>query len=567
MVVPGQQQGALSQAPPAAVAATVATAKNNSSPDFRNNHYDPDHPRSSKRRCSYNNHLGTTTNTADSDNDCYDDVMGANTPPLRNDWFQESLVIGSQHNTAATQQQHHHHHHQQALLSAGLSSEVEALEHQLAQVKRRFEPAADRCVQAVCNNGNTFTTPTPSQEFEQARRACNPYEALGETRPGGLNHGLFLNRSAIKLANIDAILDFSLVSSEHFYFADLCAAPGGFSEYLLRRYCHSLQQQQQQSNINHSTGGCCRGFGMSLVGNNDQGHGTPWKLSQGPLMMGGHGNHGGVYYHICHGEDGTGDIFQWHNVQALQREIAAQQMAHKVRGKVALVTADGGVDAQRNCERQDAQTQKLVVCQVAAALSILQGGGRFIIKLFGCQTTPILKAVMQELYNCFDTLQFLKPISSRPASAERYLVCTGFQGMTCSSSIMSDPQHHVFYGPKWINEILLAGQGLQIDSTLQAFLARVDRDMLKLNLKACFAVLSKMESKAMRLSNGNSNFMMTTGDIDNGDAMMKLEEDDNDNSASDEQWIQQGFQNYQHHRSRTTGKLDVEHYRIGWRLF
>jgi hypothetical protein len=40
-----------------------------------------------------------------------------------------------------------------------------------------------------------------------------------------------------------------------------------------------------------------------------------------------------------------------------------------------------------------------------------------------------------------------------------------------------------------------------------------------------------------------------------------MEEEDGD----DEEWIQQGYQNY-HKRSKAS-KLDVEHYRISWRLF
>lgn len=70
------------------------------------------------------------------------------------------------------------------------------------------------------------------------------FEILGEgKRHHGLNQRMFMNRSAIKLANVDALLDFRLTvqpmtqSNETFGFVDLCGAPGGFSEYIMYRCC------------------------------------------------------------------------------------------------------------------------------------------------------------------------------------------------------------------------------------------------------------------------------------------------------------------------------------------
>lgn len=121
------------------------------------------------------------------------------------------------------------------------------LHEQLSSVKRDFDDI-------------------PAAVFKRARSACNPAEALGR--------GSFLNRSAMKLANIDAIFDGlltlpwvgsneqgmgeedkpvvldggrhddplelkkpppSLLVAPPLLFADLCGGPGGFSEYLLRR--------------------------------------------------------------------------------------------------------------------------------------------------------------------------------------------------------------------------------------------------------------------------------------------------------------------------------------------
>lgn len=54
---------------------------------------------------------------------------------------------------------------------------------------------------------------------------------------GGVTRGLYLNRAAIKLANIDHV--FQLIVCDNgrlFRFVDICAGPGGFTEYILSRH-------------------------------------------------------------------------------------------------------------------------------------------------------------------------------------------------------------------------------------------------------------------------------------------------------------------------------------------
>ena len=65
----------------------------------------------------------------------------------------------------------------------------------------------------------------PSSEFCRTRSALNRFESLGRH--------IFMNRSAMKLANMDHILDGALGASASF--VDICGGPGGFSEYLTWR--------------------------------------------------------------------------------------------------------------------------------------------------------------------------------------------------------------------------------------------------------------------------------------------------------------------------------------------
>ncbi|KAJ1563984.1 FtsJ methyltransferase domain-containing protein 2, partial [Cladochytrium tenue] len=95
--------------------------------------------------------------------------------------------------------------------------------------------------------------------FRRARSLANPYEATGRA--------CFLNRSAVKMANLDALADLvprlrpmdrdwgAASGGRQIRFVDVCSGPGGFSEYVLWR-CRER-------------GVDCRGWGMTLKGEQD----------------------------------------------------------------------------------------------------------------------------------------------------------------------------------------------------------------------------------------------------------------------------------------------------------
>nr|CAD7193950.1 unnamed protein product [Timema douglasi] len=107
----------------------------------------------------------------------------------------------------------------------------------------------------VISGKNVFDQLDP-HEMMKARTRSNPFETI--------RGGIFLNRAAMKMANMDKVFDFmftkpvdemgeSLVApGELLYFADVCAGPGGFSEYVLWR-----------------CGWQAKGFGFTLRAQND----------------------------------------------------------------------------------------------------------------------------------------------------------------------------------------------------------------------------------------------------------------------------------------------------------
>nr|KAG5714393.1 hypothetical protein BaRGS_006839 [Batillaria attramentaria] len=154
-------------------------------------------------------------------------------------------------------------------------------------------------------------------------------------------------------------------SNELLYFADICAGPGGFSEYVLWR-----------------RKGECKGFGMTLKGQND------FKLEDffaGPSeMFEPHYGVGGLH--------GDGDIFRPDNQEAFINFVRRNSDGKGVH----FVMADGGFSVEGQENIQEILSKQLV-------------GLVYLMRLI------------------FDSVCIFKPVTSRPANSERYIVCKGLR--------------------------------------------------------------------------------------------------------------------------------------------
>jgi 23S rRNA U2552 (ribose-2'-O)-methylase RlmE/FtsJ len=502
----------------------------------------------------------------------------------------------------------------------------QAMHEELNELKRELMPTAEACAEAAqfLTSGGGMGMPMPpsnnkhskkkssnttsaSQLFVQARRQGNPFECLGEGNHThgqglGLNHRLFVNRSAIKLANMDAMLGFTLLDSgkggfgdstdtdtttddtDVFTFCDLCGAPGGFSEYLFYRAMnpvmgrHKGEEERKQRKLKH-----IKGYGMSLKGKNDNGKGTKWQMAHLSDFYDNNNNNNthdedndnahapSCEFKVCHGQDKTGDIYNWDNVECLKQMIADDVNVnvdtvidnHDIdhSGLVHLVVADGGFDAQRDCDDQEGITFELVACQIAAGLCVLKPGGTLIIKIFGTASSHMHKLLLGSngdntsntisnisISQNFDQWTIVKPVASRPASAERYLICRGFRGIGIGSGNCHDEHESSISNStrikQWRDKLVAAhkksdshkqqsGSSTSVDRDRQdldlhqssrdqldlidldiigtTYLNQSERAMVALNTKACHAILSTMEAPAFVLkaiatsSSGNGN--------------------------------------------------------------
>ncbi|CAN0190051.1 unnamed protein product [Ectocarpus sp. 6 AP-2014] len=124
---------------------------------------------------------------------------------------------------------------------------------------------------------------------------------------------------------------------------------------------------------------------------------------------------------IDYGPNGTGDLTDEANIQGFVEAIGTS-----TTGKyLDLVVADGGFGTARDTLQQERLLSPLVHAEALTALLLLREEGSFVCKLFECWTESTA-ALLYLLHRKFRRIAIVKPIASRPASGERYLVCTGF---------------------------------------------------------------------------------------------------------------------------------------------
>ncbi|XP_063992991.1 cap-specific mRNA (nucleoside-2'-O-)-methyltransferase 1-like [Diachasmimorpha longicaudata] len=248
------------------------------------------------------------------------------------------------------------------------------------------------------------------REMQRARTRSNPFETIRGV--------FFLNRAAVKMANIDRACNFMFTNPrtanphEILYFADVCAGPGGFSEYVLwRRKWHA------------------KGFGFTLKDSND------FQLDNfyaGPPET----------FHPFYGPKGDGNVYDPENQRAYQELI----MNHTQGQGVHFMMADGGFSVEGKENIQEILSKQLYLCQCLVALKIVRTDGHFVTKLFDL-FTPFSVGLIYLLHRCFDKISIFKPNTSRPANSERYLICEK------KKSEVEDVINYLSYA----NEVLLRG--------------------------------------------------------------------------------------------------------------
>jgi 23S rRNA U2552 (ribose-2'-O)-methylase RlmE/FtsJ len=164
-------------------------------------------------------------------------------------------------------------------------------------------------------------------------------------------------------------------------------------------------------------------------------------------------------------------------------QTSREFVAHVGRRSCALVTADGGFDFSSDFNDQESCAAALIASEVGIAIQIQAPKGAFILKMYDiCSHDSIY--ILYILTQLYTNVIVHKPLTSRPANSEKYIICIGFRGhehndlvsnyITDLKDIVSgNPHHNAIPGNSFIrhvytfNSVYVTNQILSIARTIQ----------------------------------------------------------------------------------------------------
>jgi hypothetical protein len=138
----------------------------------------------------------------------------------------------------------------------------------------------------------------------------------------------------------------------------------------------------------------------------------------------------------------TGDVTEERTQRVLAAALCARWPGSPDDADTAgadLYTSDAGIDVTADYSTQEAQTLAINAGQVLCGLQTLARGGMLVTKqyTFLLQQNRALIALLTPL---FDSFRVVKPLTSRPANSELYLVGTGYRGRAAAAAVIADIQ-------------------------------------------------------------------------------------------------------------------------------
>jgi hypothetical protein len=258
---------------------------------------------------------------------------------------------------------------------------------------------SDKCSIMLHNIKKKLDIKPYISEWDKFKKFSNNYELIhisSNYRRKNENIAFYipLSRSFFKMWEF--IKDFKLLNiNSPIRTAHLAEGPGGFIEAVCR-YRKLLGHYKDQI------------FGITLRSLEKEIPG--WGKSDYFLL-----SHPQIRVH--YGKDGTGNLY---NIQNIKEFCSA--VGHN---KCELVTGDGGFDFSIDFNQQEVLSFRLLISQIYCSLLLVKKGGTMICKFFDTYHLLTIELIWI-LSICFNTLDIVKPHTSRLANSERDFVCQDF---------------------------------------------------------------------------------------------------------------------------------------------
>lgn len=120
---------------------------------------------------------------------------------------------------------------------------------------------------------------------------------------------------------------------------------------------------------------------------------------------------------ILWGKDNTGNLYNLDNIEYV-KEILGENTQD-------FITGDGGFDFSHDFNNQESMSLRLIISEILCAIMLSKNGGSFILKIFDMFHSPTIKT-LQILKLFWKKIYIIKPLTSRPANSEKYIICLNF---------------------------------------------------------------------------------------------------------------------------------------------
>lgn len=242
------------------------------------------------------------------------------------------------------------------------------------------------------------------RSWNVCKKMANEYELVCSGSAGGLPTLTPTSRSFFKMWEMikEKLLDV-LSQRRPLAMAFLAEAPGGFVEsVILHRTSQGCSNSDQMHCITLTSShapGWSRNIHQTSV----------TRASSGVLK-------------IHYGVDGTGNLYNIANIDDFIQATGGD-------GCCDLVTADGGFDVSSDYNCQELLTFRLILCEAYTMLRLQAPGGSGVLKIFDVAHTSTQRLI-QVLCSAYRHVHIMKPLTSRPANSEKYIICTEFVGVS-----------------------------------------------------------------------------------------------------------------------------------------
>ena len=230
-------------------------------------------------------------------------------------------------------------------------------------------------------------------EFIYTSSYANDYKNISNITP--------ISRSFFKLWEIiNNYNDIIPLNTQNIKTAHIAEGPGGFIECI-----YKYLDKYNINSINEI-------HGITLLSNNKT---IPnWKIKKNVINK--------YNIHLNNINDGNGDLYNFNNLTNFMKSV---KNTSDIYNCCDFITADGGFDFSGNFNEQEKDFIIFLICEIYLVLNLLKVGGNAVIKIYDIYSKESIK-ILYILTILFEEVLIIKPLSSRPANSEKYLLCRNY---------------------------------------------------------------------------------------------------------------------------------------------